>query len=67
MSLSRLDTLNAQVAAKRGEIAELLKAKPNKDFTSEEVTKLAGLNDDLAKLPPPIVTGKLIIISPLKC
>lgn len=48
--MTRLEFLNAQILAKRGELSELLKSKPNRDFTTEELGKIKGLNDDLAPL-----------------
>lgn len=47
---SRLQFLNAQVSAKRSELGELLKSKPNRDFSTEELGKIQGLNNDLAPL-----------------
>lgn len=48
--MTRLEFLNSQISAKRAELGEILKAKPNKDFTTEELAKLKGLNDDLSPL-----------------
>lgn len=48
--MSRLVFLNAQIGAKRAELGEILKAKPNRDFTTEELGKIKGLNDDLTPL-----------------
>lgn len=50
MAASRLEFLNGQVTAKRAELAELLKSKPNRDYSTEELGKIKGLNDDLAPL-----------------
>jgi HK97 family phage major capsid protein len=47
---SRLEFLNGQIRAKREELSSLLSAKPNKDFTTEELGKIKGLNDDLTPL-----------------
>lgn len=47
---TRLEFLNGQIHAKREELAQLLKSKPNRDFTTEELAKIKGLNDDLAPL-----------------
>lgn len=47
---TRLEFLNSQIMAKRQELGELLKAKPNKDFSTEELGKIKGLNDDLSPL-----------------
>lgn len=48
--MTRLEFLNSQVSAKRAELSEILKSKPNMDFTTEELSKVKGLNDDLSPL-----------------
>lgn len=48
--MTRLEFLNSQIDAKRQELGALLKAKPNRDFTTEELAKIKGLNDDLTPL-----------------
>jgi HK97 family phage major capsid protein len=48
--MTRLELLNAQIAEKRGKLKSIFDAKPNKDFTTEELNSIKGLNDDLAPL-----------------
>lgn len=47
---TRLEFLNGQIHAKRQELSGILTGKPNMDFTTEELGKIKGLNDDLATL-----------------
>jgi HK97 family phage major capsid protein len=47
---TRLEYLNGQIRAKREELASVLQAKPNRDFSTEELGKIKGLNDELAPL-----------------
>lgn len=47
---TRLEFLNTQIRAKREELAEVLKSKPNRDFSTEELNKIKGLNDELSPL-----------------
>lgn len=47
---TRLEFVNSQIRAKREELGEILKAKPARDFSTEELGKIKGLNDDLTPL-----------------
>lgn len=47
---SRLEFLNGQIRAKREEVNAIFQAKPNKDYTTEELNKIKGINDELAPL-----------------
>lgn len=48
--MTRLEYLNATIADKRGKIKSILEGKPNKDFTTEELNSIKGLNEELAPL-----------------
>src|SRR5262245_14031939 len=48
--MTRLEELNSKIHEKRGKLFDILKSKPNKDFTTEELATIKGLNDELAPI-----------------
>lgn len=48
--MTRLEFLNASIDDKRKQIGNIITGKPDKNFTTEELSKIKGLNDELAPL-----------------
>lgn len=50
--MTRLEYLNAAINEKRGKLQAIFKAKPNSDYSADELSQIQGLNNELATLVP---------------
>ncbi len=48
--MTRIEVLNALVTDKRGKLGAIFEGKPNKDYTTEELSQIKGINDELTPL-----------------